>query len=153
MTPRSPVLLAVLAVAVAGCKGEPAATKPAEALTASPDHVPPGTNAVQNEMRLLHEAMRDSVTAIADGHPSTIAESLQRVHGARELTEKAVEEGHYTLPKNAGKLEEFKAKDEAFHAELEKLAAASKANDAKAASEELGVVLSKCADCHTQFRR
>ena len=150
-----PALVVSLVAAVAGCKGEPPSTTTpaaASAVTASPDHVPPGVNAVQNEMRLLLEAMRDSVTAIADGHLQTIAQSMHRVHRARELTEKAVEDKQYTLPKNADKLEEFKEKDEAFHAELEKLVAASTANDAKATSEEIGVVLSKCSDCHTSFR-
>ena len=156
MTLRPLALAASLAAAIAGCKGEPTTTTTpaaASAPTASPDHVPPGVNAVQNEMRLLHEAMRDSVTAIADGHLQAIAESMHRVHRARELTEKAVEEKRYTLPKNADKLEEFKAKDDAFHQELEKLVAASTSNDAKATSEQLGVVLSKCSDCHTMFRR
>jgi len=156
VTFRTVVLVASLtAAAIAGCKDEPAATTTpaaASAPTASPDHLPKGVNAVQNEMRLLHEAMRDAVTAIANGNLPSIAESLHRVHRARELTEKAVEEKEYTLPKNPDKLEDFKAKDEAFHGELEKLVAASTSNDAKATSEQLGVVLSKCTDCHAQFR-
>lgn len=35
---------------------------------------PPGPNAVQKEMRLLHEALRDSVTAIANGTVESIPE-------------------------------------------------------------------------------
>ena len=155
-TLRDLVLFAALAAAAfTACKGEPTTTPPAPAtaVTASPDHIPPGITAVQNEMRLLHEALRDAVTAMADGKVATIAESLHRVDRARELTEKALEEKQYTLPKNPDKLEAFKAKDDAFHAELEKLAEASKANDAKATGEQLGVVLSKCSDCHDQYRR
>lgn len=55
---------------------------------------------------------------------------MRRVDRARELTEKAVEEKRYVLPKNPDKLDVFKAKDDAFHGELEKLVAASKSNDA-----------------------
>ncbi|HEX7601315.1 MAG TPA: cytochrome c [Polyangiaceae bacterium] len=145
---------ALAAAALTACKGEPTTTTtPPAPATASPDRVPPGITAVQNEMRLLHEALRDAVTAMADGNLAAIAESLHRVDRARELTEQALEEKRYTLPKNPDKLEAFKEKDEAFHAELAKLAAASSGNDAKATGEQLGVVLSKCSDCHTQFRR
>lgn len=154
-TLRDLALFAALAgAALTACKGEPTATTtPPAPATASPDRVPSGITAVQNEMRLLHEALRDAVSAIANGNLATIAESLHRVDRARELTEKAVEAKQYVLPKDPDQLEAFEAKDKAFHGELEKLLEASKSNDAKATSEQLGVVLSKCGDCHTQFRR
>lgn len=148
---------ALTIAAVAGCKGEPAPTGPAAsspaALTASPDRIPAGVTAVQNEMRLLHEAMRDAVTAIADDDLARIGESLHRVHRARELTDKALHSKEYKLPKNAENVAAFIAKDEAFHDELEKLFAAAKSKDTNATSVQLGVVLSRCSDCHTQFRR
>jgi hypothetical protein len=147
---------AVTVAGAAGCKGDPAPAKPATspppALSASPDRIPPGVTAVQNEMRLLHEAMRDAVTAIGTDNLGLIGDGLHRVHRARELTEAAIEAKAYTLPKNAAKLDAFKEKDDAFHGELEKLVAASKSNDTKATSVQLGVVLSKCSDCHAQFR-
>jgi len=93
---------AVLASLATGCRRDcppaPATTSPAPTATAptettatapqpaaSPDKLPPGVNAVQNEMRLLHEAMRDTVSAIALGKLSTIPERLHAVHRAREL--------------------------------------------------------------------
>jgi hypothetical protein len=158
------VVLASLASLVAGCKRDcpptPAPTPPptthvpasATPLAASSDEVPSGVNPVQNEMRLLHETMRDTVSAIALGTLSTIPERLHAVHHARELTEQAVESGSYVLPKNADRLEAFKALDESFHAELEKLLAAATANDPVATSTALGAVMGRCESCHTQFR-
>lgn len=162
------LVLAMASAAAGACKdgtesapaaSTAAATPPAStaasppAPTASPDHVPAGVTAVQNEMRLLHEAMRDSVTAIAMGTLDTIPESLHSVHRARELTEKALESGEYKLPKNGDKLAQFKELDEAFHVELEKLVAAAQSKSSQATATQLGVVLSKCDGCHTQYRR
>lgn len=148
------LLLAVLASLSMGCKRDcPPAPATASALpAASPDQLPPGVNAVQNEMRLLHEAMRDTVSAIALGTLSTIPERLHAVHRARELTEKAVESGAYVLPRNADQLEAFKALDDSFHGELEKLVTAATANDPVATATALGAVMGRCAGCHAQFR-
>lgn len=163
------LLFAVLASLASGCKRDcppaPATTSPPPTTTgptdttattpppaASPDKLPPGVNAVQNEMRLLHEAMRDTVSAIALGRLSTIPERLHAVHRARELTEQALESGTYVLPKNANQLEAFKALDESFHGELEKLLAAATANDPVATSTALGSVMGRCEGCHAQFR-
>lgn len=103
-------------------------------------------------MRLLHEAMRDTVSGLALGTLSTIPERLHAVHRARELTEHAVETGTYTLAKNPGQLPAFKALDESFHAELEKLGEAASANDPVATGTALGNVMGRCEGCHTLFR-
>jgi hypothetical protein len=109
-------------------------------------------NAVQREMRLLHEALRDSVTAIANGNVESIAERLTAIDAARQVTERAVETGDYKLPKNAGNLGTFEQLDDRFHADLENLVAKAKVGDATATSAQLGVVLSQCGGCHGQFR-
>ena len=119
---------------------------------ASPDKLPPGVNAVQNEMRLLQVAMHVTVSAIAHGTLSTIPERLHAVQRARELTEQAVESGTYVLPKNANQLEAFKVLDESFHGELEKLLAAATANDPVATATAFGSVMARCEGCHAQFR-
>jgi cytochrome c556 len=103
-------------------------------------------------MRLLVEAMRTSVTAIGYGTLDAVPESLHTVHRARELTEKALESGEYKLAKNPDKLATFKELDEQFHGELENLVMAAKAKDAAKTGAQLGVVMSKCAGCHEQFR-
>lgn len=114
--------------------------------------VAPGGNVVQAEMRLLNEALRDSVTAIGYGQLGAIPEALHRVHHAREQTEHALEAGSYTLRKNAGDVKAFRALDEAFHGELEKLVEKANANDPAGVGTQLGVVLSKCDGCHSRFR-
>ena len=68
---------------------------------------PAGTNPVQHEMRLLHEAMRDAVTAIANGDVKKIPESLHKVHAAKEHTGAALGSGAYKPPKNGDKLARF----------------------------------------------
>lgn len=129
-----------------------ATSSPTASATASPDRVPAGITVVQNEMRLLHEAMRNCVTALAYGTLESIPETLHTVHRARELTEKALENGEYKLPKNPEKLATFKDMDEQFHSELEKLAAVATSKDGAATGRQVGVVLSKCSDCHAQFK-
>ncbi len=112
----------------------------------------PKVNVVQSEMRLLDEAMRDSVTAIAFGRLDEIPASLRRVHAARERTDEALENGRYRLPKNVERLETFRALDEAFHDQLEKLVVTARTGDAEATATQFGVVIGKCNSCHVQFR-
>jgi cytochrome c556 len=139
------IALAALAALAAGCKRDcPAAP--------SRDELPPGGNAVQNEMRLLHAAMRDTVSAIALGELSTIPERLHAVHHARELTEQALESGAYVLPRNADQRPAFEALDHACHEQLEQLLAAATKNDPAATSAALGAVMARCDGCHAQFR-
>ncbi|HEY6036633.1 MAG TPA: cytochrome c [Kofleriaceae bacterium] len=149
----------LLAVALlAGCRGDcptcppPPPAAASELPPASPDRVPAGINAVQNEMRLLHAALRDAVSALALGTLSTIPERLHAVHRARELTEHAVESGAYTLAKNPDQRATFEALDASFHGELEKLEAAASANDPVATGAALGAVMGRCEGCHTLFR-
>src|SRR5581483_2352510 len=111
-----------------------------------------GGNAVQNEMRALNDAMRDSVTAIAWDDYAAIPKSLHHVHEARAATEHALESGAYVFRRNADRREEFVRLDEAFHHELEKLEEAASAKDPKATPAQLGVVLGQCHGCHETFR-
>ncbi len=150
-------ILLALAVTAAGCKG--AHDTPSTNATPTPAHeehtvvdAAPAANAVQSEMLLLTEAMRDSVTAIGYGRLGDIPEAVERVHHAKEATEQALESGNYKLRKNGDDLKGFTELDEAFHGELEKLVEKAKANDAVATSTQLGVVLSKCDGCHSRFR-
>lgn len=149
-------ILLALAVVAAGCKGahdtpSTNATPSPHAEHAAADAAPTG-NAVQSEMRLLTEAMRDSVTAIGYGRLGEIPAALERVHHAKEATERALASGTYKLRKNGDDSKGFEELDEAFHGELEKLVEAAKTNDAVATSTQLGVVLSKCDGCHSRFR-
>jgi hypothetical protein len=151
-------LLLIIALAItisSACRRETepssATSSPTASATASPDLVPAGITAVQNEMRLLHEAMRNCVTALAYGTLDSIPEGLHTVRRARELTEKALESGSYKLPKNPEQLATFKDLDEQFHIEL-KLASIATSTDGAATGRQVGVVLSKCSGCHAQFK-
>lgn len=110
-------------------------------------------NPVQAEMRLLHDATRDWVTAIAQNDLASIPPAISRVHAARLVTEDALTRGAYAPPKGgAAALAAFIAQDEAFHGELVALLQAAKANDLPAATRQLGVVLDGCTSCHMTFR-
>jgi len=156
----STLVVAAVAASVASCHGEPGAhdhaAAPAAAgahpTLASPDRVPPGVNAVQNEMRLLDQAMRDTVTRIAYGELRTIPASVHRVHQARALTEAALESGEYRLQKNADRIAQFRELDAAFHGELEGLVEAASANDPDRTAARFGSVMGRCNGCHATFR-
>lgn len=110
-------------------------------------------NPVQAEMRLLNEATRDWVTAIAQNDLASIPPAISRVHAARLVTEEALKRGAYAPPKGgAAALAAFVRQDEAFHDELVTLLQAAKANDLPAATRQLGVVLEGCTSCHMTFR-
>lgn len=131
----------------------PKESAPAPAETVGSVTVPPKNgNPVQNEMRVLHEATRDWITAIANNTPELIPASIGKVHEARMITEKAVEAGAYKPPKNADAMADFAKQDDAFHAELVKLLQASRAKDLTATTKQLGVVLEGCTSCHLRFR-
>ena len=168
-----PVVLLVIGTAALGCQrptetaGEtPAAhAEPAPAGHDTQTHeaaasdarpaVPTGEprNPVQAEMRLLLEATRDWVTAIAQHDLASIPPGISRVHAARLVTEEALKAGTYAPPKGgAAALDAFVRKDEAFHDELVALLQAAKANDLPAATRQLGVVLDGCTSCHMTFR-
>lgn len=126
------------------------------ARAAEPAHaastLPPGVNAVQNEMRQLVEAMNVFVLAVANNDLKAIPPAIHRVHSARQLTEQAIESGTYKLPKNPDKLSAFLKEDEAFHEELVTLVKASKANDLQSATTQVGKLVNGCTSCHVKFR-
>lgn len=109
-------------------------------------------NPVQHEMRVLHEATRDWVTAVANNDLAQIPASIPKIHEARDATEKALESGSYRPPKNSDRLEKFKKQDEAFHDSLVELLTAAKDKDLARTTEKLGTVLEGCTSCHLEYR-
>ncbi|MCK6532973.1 MAG: cytochrome c [Polyangiaceae bacterium] len=120
--------------------------------SASATPAPPPANPVQAEMRALHAATRDWVTAIANNDLASIPTGISQVHSARMVTEKAIEKGEYKPPKAGADMAAFKKQDAAFHDELVKLLKASKGNDLPGATKQLGVVLEGCTSCHVKYR-
>ena len=154
-------LAAVLAVllAFAGCRDrdrEPAhpvahdSGFPSDHL-AMPSPTAPA-NPVQAEMRTLTEILELTIRSIGTRDVRPIEHELHRLHAAKEATIAAVRRGTYTLPKNRDNVAGFAAMDDAFHADLEELAAASRANDVQAAAEALASLMRGCEGCHAAFR-
>ena len=133
--------------------GSPDASTPAPPRPTSPtDAAVAAQNPVQAEMRVLHQASRDWVSAIANNTLDVIPSSIGAIHQARMVTEQAVEAGQYQPPKNGSLRSEFAKQDEAFHDELVKLLRAARAKDLPATTKQLGVVLEGCTACHQRFR-
>jgi cytochrome c556 len=161
MANASSIAVAVLLVLpLAACGGGSEHHEPAP-LSQVPGAASPATeagqaarpaNAVQHEMRLLLQALQATVAAIADNDLARIPSLITGIHGAREATEQAIESGSYRPPKNADKLEAFKAMDAAFHDVLVDLVKASQADDLEATTTAFGRVLAGCQGCHATFR-
>ncbi len=131
---------------------EKAADKQVGQSPTSLDELPEGVNAVQNEMRLLDEAMRTTLTLIANDQLEGIPAQIKKVHPARQLTQKAIEKGVYKTPKNPEKIDDFVALDDDFHDDLKGLLKASKTDDLQMATDKFGDLMQGCTDCHTQYR-
>ena len=111
------------------------------------------SNPVQREMRLLDEAVRVSITAIANEAPQAALPALERVHGARTETEAFLHSGQYAPLADHDSLEAFAAEDAAFHGRLETFAEALKAGETDAAAAALGPLMQSCVACHQRFRK
>jgi cytochrome c556 len=109
-------------------------------------------NPVQREMILLHEAMRDSVTAIAMGDVRSLPKKLHAVHTASGDTKDAAKGGAYKPPKNPGKMDEFLRLDEAFHKEMISMVKAARKNDVEQTARLHGALMTRCHGCHATFR-
>ena len=121
------------------------------------DHSAPpaaaGVNPVQHEMRLLQDAMRDTVTAIAAGDVKAVPHALHKVHAANDATAAALKSGAYKPPKNGDALSKFESMDQAFHHELEAMVEASAKGDVTSTALAFGKAMSSCNGCHTEFRK
>jgi hypothetical protein len=116
------------------------------------DELPEGVNVVQNEMQLLTEAMQTTLVLIANDQLEGIPAQIKKVHPAKVLTHKAIKKGVYAPPKNAEKIDEFVALDDAFHDDLRGLLEASKKDDLQMATDKYGDLVQGCTSCHTKFR-
>ena len=110
------------------------------------------SNPVQREMRLLDEAVRISITAIANDAPQAAVPALERVHAARTETEAFLHSGQYAPHADHDTLEAFAAEDAAFHHRLEEFAGALQAGQTETAAGALGPLMQTCVTCHQRFR-
>lgn len=149
---RSSLALLVLGAVALGCHEDQDSHHGHGAAAPSSAASGPPANPVQAEMRLLSEALAGAVHAVGRGDVRGVEHDLHRVHGAKEATEAAVKSGKWAPPKNADELERFRELDRAFHDELEKIVAASRANDVAGVAAGTGRALSACQGCHSDFR-
>ncbi len=112
-----------------------------------------GKNPLKQEMRYLDAAFGRLLSGIALEDLSAVAGSFEGLHEYKEETEKALERGDLTLPKNNDKLRLFKQLDDNFHKELEFMLNQAKANDAKAVKASAIRLLDSCIECHRMFRK
>lgn len=146
---RAQVSRAGKADCACGGAGKGGAICPMEA-GASPSAVPQGSNAVQNEMRLLDHAVHASMTAATLGDVSIVPGLFHRVHQARALTDQALAAG--TWKPARGDLDAFKRQDAAFHAQIETVVHAAVANDRTGVIDGLSRLLPNCIACHEAHR-
>lgn len=137
-------LVAFAITLLVGCRDHehPAAAPPRSA----------AANPVQNEMRLLTSALEATVGGIGRGDVRSVEHEVHRVHLAKQATDEAIRAGSYRLPRNPGRLSDFRALDEAFHDDLERLVEASRRNDVNAAAQALSALVQRCDGCHRDFR-
>lgn len=112
----------------------------------------PAESPVRVEMQLLTAAIEAAVRSIGMGDVREIPHALHRVHEAKQATAAALETGSYRPPKNGDRIERFRALDEAFHRDLERIVVASRVNDVARTAEAVGNALTACNGCHVEFR-
>lgn len=110
-------------------------------------------NPIKAEMRLLDLAFKNLIDAILLNDPSGIEGPFHEVHHAKLKTEKALEGGGITLPKNADKIKSFKEMDEKFHQTLEGILKAAGKKDMEAVRKKTHEALEGCVQCHSMFRK
>ena len=141
----------VAAVATAAPPASPLSPSP---LSPSPPSAsPPSTspNAVQVEMRLLEDAMKTSVAAIARGDVRGLPKLLHQVHLAAGDTTAHLRRGDYVLPQHSGDIDAFVALDAAFHTEMIRMVSAAKRNDVETTANAFGNLMVRCHACHAHY--
>lgn len=110
-------------------------------------------NPLVEEMRRLDGAFKEIVSGVALGDGVRVRRAIEGMHGTMEKTQEALHAGEVKPPKNAGKLEEFERMDKGFHSDLEKLAGAASANNAREMLSLTKKLLDGCVGCHSAFRK
>lgn len=107
---------------------------------------------VKQEMAALRTAFIALVDALLLNKFDAIEPAFHEVHKAREVTEKAANEGKIKLPKNQKRFKEFVKMDEEFHKEIETLLEAVNKNDANKIKQQTHRLLNSCIACHRIFK-
>ncbi len=112
-----------------------------------------GASPLIEEMVRLDAVFRDVVSGVAMGDGRRVHEAIETMHGAMEKTHEGVHHGTVVLRKNAGRLNEFIARDKQFHEKLEQLAHAAQSNNQNKMVVLTKELLDGCVNCHQDFRQ
>lgn len=109
-------------------------------------------DAIQDEMKALQAAYDQLGRAAVLGDPAGVVEAFHAVHARKDATEAALASGAARPPRNADHLDAFRARDEAFHAQIEAVVGAAQAGDVPSLRRLHGELRDGCVGCHEEFR-
>jgi hypothetical protein len=111
-----------------------------------------GDNPLIDEMVLLDRVFMDVVSAVAVGNGNRVVSALEPMHGTQQRTHEGIHSGKVKIPKNQNRLGEFVKMDEAFHHNLERLAAAARKDNKGDMLSITKTLLDGCVNCHKIFK-
>lgn len=114
--------------------------------------VPAGSNPIREEMIALQAAYDLLQRGVVLGDANGVAEAFHKVHGLKQATSAAIEAGTAKPPKNGDRIQDFVARDEAFHALLGTTVEAAGGNDIPTLRRMTGELQASCIACHEEFR-
>lgn len=109
-------------------------------------------DAIKDEMKALQAAYDQLGRAAVLGDPAGVADAFHAVHVQKEATEAALASGAARPPRNAERLDAFRARDEAFHDQIEAVVGAAQAGDVLSLRRLHGELRDGCVSCHEEFR-
>lgn len=109
-------------------------------------------NPLRDEMRDLQIAYDGLNAAVILGNASGVEEAFHAVHARREATVARLAAGTLRPPRNAHRLDEFVARDDAFHTLVEETVTAARAGDLAALRIRSTELQSACIACHAEYR-
>lgn len=132
----------------------PAAHEPeahAHQATSAPP-APLTDNPIRDEMIALQAAYDTLNRAVILGDATGVAEGFHQVHARKQTTAAAIGAGTAKPPKNADRIDDFVARDEAFHALLETTVEAAGRDDLATLQRMTTDLRDGCIGCHAEFR-
>ncbi|MDP2313430.1 MAG: hypothetical protein Q8P41_11025, partial [Pseudomonadota bacterium] len=119
----------------------------------APHAAPPaGDNPIRDEMIALQAAYDVLNRAVVLGDATGVAEAFHAVHLRKQATAAGIAAGTARPPKNADRVDDFVARDEAFHGLLETTVDAAGRNDLATLRRMTGELRDECIGCHEEFR-
>jgi len=110
-------------------------------------------NPLITEMTMVETAVRDTVSAIAQGDTGRVAKSIESLREPMQKAQQALQAGAVSLPKNGDRLDEFQRSYDSFHAQVEALGRAGNRNNIEAVLMITKQLLESCVTCHRTFRK